>query len=61
MKLVTGKVENGKVAVPASTPDDPVTLTSAEEQALVESLSDIRSGSYTAGEDVLRHLRFRGR
>ena len=74
MKLVTGRVENGKVALPegefeegssvavlASTPDEPVTLTSAEEQALVESLSDIRSGSYTTGEDVLRHLRSRGR
>ena len=74
MKLVTGKVENGMVALPkgefeegsfvavlASTADEPVTLTSAEEQALVESLSDIRSGSYTTGEDVLRLLRSRGR
>lgn len=74
MKLVTGKVENGKVALPegefeegssvavlASTPDEPVALTSAEEQALIESLSEIRSGSYITGEDILRHLRSRGR
>jgi hypothetical protein len=74
MKLVTGKVENGKVTLPegefeegasvaviAATLDQPVILTSAEEQALVESLADIRSGSYTTGEEVLRQLRSRGR
>ncbi|HEX7705904.1 MAG TPA: hypothetical protein VF701_05535 [Thermoanaerobaculia bacterium] len=74
MKLVTGTVENGMVALPegefeegsfvailASTSDDPVTLTSAEEQALIESLKDIRSGSFSTGEDILRHLRSRGR
>ena len=74
MKLVTGKVENGKVALPegefeegaavavlASTADEPVGLTSAEEEALIESLSAIRSGNYISGEDLLRHLRLRGR
>ncbi len=74
MKLVTGKVENGKVALPegefeegaavavlASTADEPVGLTSAEEEALIESLSAIRSGNYVSGEDLLRELRLRGR
>lgn len=74
MKLVTGKVENGKVALPegefeegaavavlASTADEPVSLTSAEEEALIESLSAIRSGNYVSGEDLLRELRQRGR
>ncbi|MDP9191993.1 MAG: hypothetical protein M3P06_09875 [Acidobacteriota bacterium] len=74
MKLVTGKVENGKVALPegefeegsavavlASTVDEPVGLTSAEEEALLESLTAIRSGNYISSEDMLRHLRSRGR
>ena len=74
MKLVTGKVENGKVALPegefeegaavavlALAGDEPVGLTSAEEQALIESLSAIRSGNYVSGEDLLRELRSRRR
>jgi hypothetical protein len=74
MKLVTGKVENGKVALPegefeegaavavlASTVDEPVSLTSAEEEALIESLSAIRSGNYISSEDLLRQRRLRGR
>lgn len=74
MKLVTGKVENGKVALPegefeegtivavlASTADEPVGLTSAEEEALLESLSAIRSGDYISGEDLLHQLRSRSR
>jgi hypothetical protein len=73
MKLVTGRVENGKVALPEgefeegaavailSTVDEPVGLTSAEEEALYESLSAVRSGSYISGEDLLRQLRLRGR
>ncbi len=74
MKLVTGKVENGKVALPegefeegaavavlASTADEPVGLTPVEEEALIESLSAIRSGNYVTGEDLLRQLRSRGR
>src|SRR5262245_41024289 len=64
MKLVTGRVENGKVVLPegefeegaavavlASTTDEPVGLTSAEQEALIESLSAIRSGDYVTGED----------
>lgn len=74
MKLVTGRVENGKVALPegefeegsavavlASTVDEPVGLTPAEEEALLESLTAIRSGHYISGEDMLRQLRLRGR
>lgn len=74
MKFVTGKVENGKVALPegefeegaavavlASTADEPVGLTSVEEEALIESLSAIRSGDYISGRDLLRQLRLRGR
>lgn len=74
MKLVTGKVENGRVALPegefeegaaaavlAATAGEPVGLTSAEEEALIESLSAIRSGNYISGEDLLRQLRSRGR
>ena len=74
MKLVTGRVENGMVALPegefeegstvavlASTADAPVDLTPAEEEALVESLTAIRSGHYISGEDLLLQLRSRGR
>ena len=74
MKLVTGKVENGKVALPegefeegsvvavlASTVNEPAGLTPAEEEALLESLTAIRSGNYISGEDMLSHLRLRGR
>lgn len=74
MKLVTGKVENGKVALPegefeegaavavlASTADTPVSLTSAEEEALIESLTAIRSGNYISSEELLHQLRLRGR
>lgn len=74
MKLVTGKVENGRVVLPegefeegtpvailASTADDPIRLTSAEEEALIESLADIGAGRYIGGEDLVRQLRSRGR
>ncbi|HEV7242497.1 MAG TPA: hypothetical protein VGQ36_24925 [Thermoanaerobaculia bacterium] len=74
MKLVTGKVENGRVALPegefeegaavavlASTAGEPIGLTAVEEEALIESLSAIRSGNYISGEDLLRQLRLRGR
>ena len=74
MKLVTGKVENSMVQLPegefeegaavavlASTPGGPVALTSAEEEALLESLAAIRSGDYISGEDLLQQLRSRGR
>ena len=74
MKLVTGRVENGKVALPegefeegaavavlSSTEDEPIGLTSAEEEALIESLSAIRSGNYISGQDLLGQLRLRGR
>jgi hypothetical protein len=69
VKLVTGRVENGKVALPegefeegsavavlASTVDEPVDLTSAEEEALIESLTAIRAGSYISSEDMLRRI-----
>jgi len=74
MKLVTGKVENGKVALPegefeersavavlASTVDGPVGLTPAEEEALIESLTAICSGNYISSEDMRRRLRSGGR
>ena len=74
LKLVTGRVENGKVALPegefeegsavailASTVDEPIGLTPAEEEALIESLTAIRSGHYISGGDMLRQLRLRGR
>lgn len=74
MNLVTGKVENGRVVLPegefeegaavavlASTADDPVALTSAEEEALLESLSEIRAGNFVTGENLLHHLRSRNR
>ena len=74
MKLVTGRVENGMVALPegefeegatvavlASTVDELPGLTSTEEEALLESLSAIRSGNYITGHDLLRELRSRGR
>jgi hypothetical protein len=74
MKLVTGTVENGKVILPegefeegaavavlASSRDEPVRLTSAEEEALIESLAEIRAGNYVSGVDLLQQLRSRGR
>jgi hypothetical protein len=74
MKLVTGKVENGKVELPkgefeegatvavfASTTSEPLTLTAAEEEELFESLSQIRAGHQVSGSDLLRQLRSRGR
>jgi hypothetical protein len=41
--------------------DEPVGLTSAEEETLIESFSAVRSGSYVSGEDLLRQLKLRGR
>lgn len=74
VKLVTGNVENGKVALPEgefeegaavavleSSADEPAVLTSAEEEALVESLSAMRSRNFISGEDLLHQLRSRGR
>jgi len=46
--------EGAAVAVLASTVDEPVGLTSAEEEALIESLTAIRSGNYISSEDLLR-------
>ena len=73
-KLVTGKVVNGKVSLPdgefeegfsvavmASSANEPVVLTPAEEQLLLESLNQIRSGKYVDGEDLVRRLRSHGR
>lgn len=48
-------------SVLASTLDEPVDLTPAEEEALIESLTAIRSGNFISSEDLLRHLRSRGR
>ncbi len=74
MKLVMGKVVDGKVALPegefaegsavavfASEVGEPVMLTKAEEDALSESLQEIRSGNFVDGEDLVRSLRSRGR
>jgi hypothetical protein len=70
MKLVTGKVVGGKVALPegefeegsavavlASDASEPVSLTRAEEDFLSESLQEIRSGNFVDGEDLIRPLR----
>ena len=74
MKLVTGKVVDGKVSLPegefeegspvavlAASPSEPISLSPAEEEALLESLNDIRSGNFVDGEDLIRSLRARGR
>jgi len=74
MKLVTGKVVDGKVTLPegefaegsavavfASEAGEPVLLSRAEEDALSESLQEIRSGNFVDGEDLIRSLRARGR
>lgn len=74
MKLVTGKVVGGKVTLPegefeegsavavfASSATDPVLLTKAEEDALSESLQEIRWGNFVDGEDLIHMLRSRGR
>ena len=74
MKLVTGKVVDGKVSLPegefeegsavavlAPDANEPVPLSRAEEDALLESLEHIRSGRFVNGEDLVRSLRSRGR
>lgn len=74
MKLVTGTVVDGKVTLPggefeegsavavlASDGGEPVQLSPAEEDALLESLQAIRDGNCVDGEDLIRNLRSRGR
>ena len=74
MKLVTGKVVGGKVTLPegefeegsavtvfASSAATPVLLTTAEEDALSQSLQEIRSGNFVDAEDLIKMLRSRGR
>ena len=74
MKLVTGKVVDGKVSLPkgefeegspvavlAASPSEPISLSRAEEDALLESLNEIRSGNFVDGEDLIRSLKARGR
>ncbi len=74
MKIVTGKVVDGKIAFPpgvledgtpvaivASGSDEPVSLSRAEEDALLDSLEKIRSGKFVEGDDLIRRLRDKGR
>jgi hypothetical protein len=72
MKVITGTVVDGKVELPSDTleegapvailapdPDEPITLTEAEERDLLEAVEDIRRGEYVDGLDLLGELRSR--
>jgi hypothetical protein len=68
MKVITGRVVDGKVQVETDleegTPvailaagDTGVHLTAEEEEELVAALQDVRSGKYEDGLELLRELR----
>jgi hypothetical protein len=72
MKVVTGKVVNGKVELPpgeiadgstvavvASDDTDPVALTKDEERELTEAMEAIARGEYVDGDELLARLKAR--
>lgn len=72
MKVVTGKVVNGKVELPpgaipegatvavvTSDDSDPVALTKEEEQELTEAMEAIARGEYVDGDELLARLKAR--
>lgn len=73
MKLVTAEVIDGKVAVPpeiregsrvavlAADDDEPVSLSSSEEQELSEAMEAVDSGQYVDGWRLLEELRVKSR
>ena len=72
MKVITGKVVNGKVELPpgavaegssvavvASDESDPVVLSPAEEQELTEAMEAIARGEFVDGDELLERLKSR--
>ena len=68
MRLITGRVVNGKVEVPPeieegssvavlAPEDDSVVLTPAEEEALSESIRHIEAGESVDGWELLEEIR----
>lgn len=72
MKVITGKVINGRVELPpgevaegstvavvVSDDSDPVRLSKEEEQELTEALEAIARGEYIDGDELLARLKAR--
>jgi hypothetical protein len=72
VKIVTGKVINGKVELPpgaipegatvavvASDGSEPVTLTKEHEQELTEAMEAIARGEFVDGDELLARLKAR--
>ena len=68
MKVITGRVVDGKIEIETDlqegTPvailaagDSGFRLTPAEEEELVAALEDIRSGNYVDGYDLLQEIK----
>ena len=70
MKLVSGTVVDGRVEIPEDSlrdgsrvmiltlePDEPIHLTPAEEEELLEAAEQIRRGEFTDGPTLLAELR----
>lgn len=70
MRVVTGMVVDGKIELPseflaegahvtvlAPEPGEPVRLSPAEEQELLEARDQIRRGEFVDGDDLLNELR----
>ncbi len=74
MKVITGKVVNGKVELPsgavaegssvavvATDESEPVVLTPADERELTEAIEAIARGEYVDGDELLERLKTRHR
>ena len=72
MKLITGKVVDGRIEFPpgeieegatvgivAFDDDEPVVLTESEEQQITEALEAIARGEYVDGDEFLAQLKAR--
>jgi hypothetical protein len=70
MKVVTGTVRAGKVEIPAEAigegvhvmvlaleAAEPIRLTPAEEEELLQAMDDIRRGEYVDGQELLDEIR----
>jgi hypothetical protein len=70
MKVISGTVIDGKVEVPSDSlsegsrvmiltlePEEPIHLTPAEEDELLEAVEQIRHGEFTDGQALLAELR----
>ena len=72
MRVITGKVVNGKVEIPnasleeglqvavlAPDADRPIELSPSEQRALVAAMEEIRRGDFVDGADLLDEIRSR--